>query len=117
MLKFLADENFDRDIVRGLLLREPTIDIVCAQEVGLSETEDPIILAWAAAHQRIVLTHDIKTMIKYAYARIDAAQPMPGMFVISQTAPLRQVIEDVLLLAICSDAGEWDRQVKYLPLK
>jgi hypothetical protein len=117
MLKFLADENFDRDIVRGLLLRDPTVDIIRVQEVGLSEADDQTILEWAAVNQRIVLTHDIKTMIKYAYARIDTEQSMPGVFAISQTAPIGQVIADLLLLAVWSDAEEWEGQVKYLPLK
>jgi len=35
-LRFLADEDFDNDIVRGLLRHLPTLDIVRAQDVGLS---------------------------------------------------------------------------------
>lgn len=35
MLRLLADENFNGDIVRGLLLREPDLDIVRVQDVGL----------------------------------------------------------------------------------
>jgi hypothetical protein len=34
-LKPLADENFDNTIVRGLLRRNPNIDIVRVQDVGL----------------------------------------------------------------------------------
>jgi len=117
MLKFLADENFDRDIVRGLLLRNPGLDIIRIQEAGLSGLDDPTILEWAAAAHRIVLTHDIKTMVNYAYERIEADQPMPGMFAIGQAASLGQVIEDLLLLTEYSDAEEWEGQVKYLPLK
>jgi hypothetical protein len=36
MLKLLADENFDNQIVRGLLRRNSKLDIVRVQEVGLS---------------------------------------------------------------------------------
>ncbi len=32
-----ADENFNNDIVRGLLRREPKLDIVRIQDVGLSD--------------------------------------------------------------------------------
>ena len=35
MLRLLADENFSGDIVRGLLLRQPDLDLVRAQDVGL----------------------------------------------------------------------------------
>ena len=36
-LRFLVDEDFDNDIVRGLLRRLPILDVVRAQDVGLSE--------------------------------------------------------------------------------
>ena len=40
MLRLAADENFNGDIVRGLLRRNPKRDIVRVQEVGLSGAED-----------------------------------------------------------------------------
>ena len=58
MLRLLADENFHGDIVRGLLLRKPDIDIVRLQDIGLDGAEDPEILGWAAENNRIILTHD-----------------------------------------------------------
>ena len=62
MLRLLADENFNGDVVRGLLLRQPNLDIVCVQDVGLAGADDSDILAWAAENDRIVLTHDRATM-------------------------------------------------------
>ncbi len=58
MVRFLADENFNNAILRGLLRRKPDIDIVRVQDVGLSGASDPEILAWAAREDRLVLTHD-----------------------------------------------------------
>ena len=43
-LRFLVDEDFDNDIVRGLLRRLPTLDIVRAQDMGLFGSPDPIVL-------------------------------------------------------------------------
>ena len=43
-----ADENFNGDVVRALLLRQPDLDIVRVQDVGLAGIADPDILAWAA---------------------------------------------------------------------
>ena len=54
MLRLLADENFNGDIVRGLLLRRSALDIVRAQDVGLTETDDSEVLTWAADNNRIV---------------------------------------------------------------
>jgi hypothetical protein len=48
MLRLLADENFNCDIVRGLLLRDSPLDIVRVQDLGLTGAPDPEILTWAA---------------------------------------------------------------------
>ena len=42
---------------------------------------------------------------------------MPGVFEISRKTPIREIIEDILLLAECSLEREWEGQVLYLPLK
>ena len=84
MLRFAADENFDNDVLRGLRLRLPGIDILRAQDVpGLSGSDDPTLLAWAATEERILLSHDASTMPDHAYARIAAGQPMSGVLLIS----------------------------------
>ena len=58
MLKLVSDENFDGAILRGLFRRRPDLDIVRVQDVEMSATPDPEILAWAAVEGRILLTHD-----------------------------------------------------------
>ena len=52
MLSFLADENFNGHIVRGLLRRLPTLDLVRIQDVGLSGAEDAEVLEWASRENR-----------------------------------------------------------------
>jgi hypothetical protein len=64
-----------------------------------------------------LLTHDVSTITEYAYERVQAAQPMPGVIEISETVPIGQAIEDILLLAECSLDDEWEGQVRYLPLR
>lgn len=90
MLALAADENFNNDIVRGLLRRKPDLNIV--------RLPPPSI------------TH-------YAYERARAGKPMPGVFEVSRGVPIGQVIEDILLLAEYSLEGEWEGQVRYLPLR
>ena len=58
MLLLVADENFNNDILRGLLRRKPELDIVRIQDVGLSGASDPTVLEWAAEQNRVLLTHD-----------------------------------------------------------
>lgn len=50
MLRLLADENFNNDIVRGL---------VRVQDVGLSGAGDSTVLEWAAQEGRILLTKEV----------------------------------------------------------
>jgi hypothetical protein len=115
-LRFLVDEDFDNDIVRGLLRRLPTLGIVRAQDIALSGTPDPIVLDRAAQDGRVLLTHDVSTMTAHAYARVASGLPMPGVFAVGQLAPISQMIADLVLLAECSLPGEWEGQVRYVPL-
>lgn len=117
MLQLAADENFNNNIVRGVFRRKPDADIIRVQDVGLSGTDDRSILEWAAQESRVLMTHDVSTITKYASERIVAGQVMPGVFEVSRTAPIGQVIEDIVLLIECSLDGEWAGQIIYLPLK
>jgi hypothetical protein len=77
VLRFLADEDFDNDIVRGMLRRLPNLDIMRAQDVGLSRALVPRVLEWAAKEGRVLLTHDVIAMTAHAYARVSSGLPMP----------------------------------------
>jgi predicted nuclease of predicted toxin-antitoxin system len=60
VLRLLADENFNGIVFRELLLREPALDLVRAQDLRLVGRPDPVVLDWAAAQGRVLLTHDKK---------------------------------------------------------
>jgi predicted nuclease of predicted toxin-antitoxin system len=116
MLSLLSDENLNGDIIRGLFLRQPNLDLIRVQDVGLIEVEDPEILAWAAEKQRITLTHDRATMPDFAYERIVRGEAMSGMFVINDRMPIRQAIDELLLLIDCTEQIEWKCVALYLSL-
>jgi predicted nuclease of predicted toxin-antitoxin system len=117
MVRFLADENFNNQIVRGVLRQSPDIDIVRIQDVGLSGADDPTVLVWAAQEGQIVLTHDVATMTTFAYQRIQAELSMPGLFEVSRRVLVGVAIEEIILIAECSIEGEWEGQVRFLPLR
>ena len=116
MLRLAADENLNNDIVRGLLRRNPELEIVRIQDVGLGGADDATVLEWAARQGRVLITHDVSTVTYYAYERVRAGRAMPGVFEVSRSVSVGQAIEDLLLLAECSLEGEWEAQVRYLPL-
>jgi hypothetical protein len=116
-IRFLVDEDFDNDILRGLVRRLPDLDIVRVQDVDLAGSKDPEVLEWAAQERRVLLTHDVSTMTAEAAERIRAGRPMPGLFAVPQSLPVGKAIEDIVLIAECSLEGEWEGQVRFLPLR
>lgn len=117
MLALAADEDFNNRILDGLIRRNLAIDIMRVQDAGMSGKSDPEILEWAASEKRVLLTHDVTTMRQHAYNRVIAGLPMPGVFEVAQDVPIGVTIEEILFLAECSVEGEWEGQVRFLPLK
>jgi predicted nuclease of predicted toxin-antitoxin system len=118
MLRLRADENFDHDLVRAVLRRRSELDLVTVQGVGLSEADDLEILAWAAKEQRVLLTHDVNTITRFAIERIARGEPVAGVFIVHQEgAGFSTIINDLLLLDECSNTSEWYDQIQYLPLR
>ena len=75
MLRLAADENLNNDIIRGLLRRLPELDIIRVQDTPLNGADDPTVLAWAADEGRVLVTHDVSTITRYAYKRVAAGLP------------------------------------------
>jgi hypothetical protein len=106
-MKFLADENFEGAIFRGLLHRKPDIDLIRVQDVGLYKADDPTILEWANEEGRLLLTHDRRTMPGYAYERMAEGKSIAGMLIMKATIPVSQAIEDIMLIEAASTQDEW----------
>ena len=54
MTLFLADEDFNNDIVRGLQRRFADLDLVRVQDIGLRGADDETVLARAASERRVL---------------------------------------------------------------
>jgi Domain of unknown function (DUF5615) len=111
MLLLIADENFNNAIVRGLLRIKPDLDILRIQDVGLFSADDPTVLEWAAQEDRILLTHDVTTVTKYAYERVTMGKYMPGAIEINRSVPLGVAINDILLITETFQSGELQGQI------
>jgi len=111
MIRYLADENLNRNIVRGLLSRSPNARVILAQDAGLGGMPDPAVLCWAAANSFVLLTHDRNTMAGYANARIRRGERCAGVFVIHHRAPAARVIEELLMIMECTAPCEWENRV------
>ncbi len=116
MTRFLTDEDFNNDILRGVLRHLPELDVVRVQDVGLRTVEDSIILAWAAQEGRVILTHDASTMIDAAYQRTREDLPMPGLIAVRRLAPLAASISDIMFVAQAGTPLDLQDQVRHIPL-
>ena len=83
----------------------------------MSGIEDETILEFSNMENRILLTHDVKTITKYAYQKMERDEKVCGIIEINRSVPIPAVVEDILLIAECSLENEWDNQIIYLPLK
>ncbi len=51
IVRFLADEDLDSDIIEGLLSREPAVDILDAKRADLRGAKDQALLDVAAQQE------------------------------------------------------------------
>ena len=115
-MRLLLDENFNNNILRGLLQRRPELDVIRAQDKPeIAGKDDPTLLAWAAEQGRVLLTHDVRTITRFAYERVKMGEPMPGVVEVKRPAPLNEIIDDILLLVEAGQPEDVENQVIYLP--
>ena len=76
-VRFLADYDFNAEIVDGLLRRESSIDIKTGFEARLQGVSDPDVLDKAADDGRVLVTHDHRTMPRH-FAEFVSQRQSPG---------------------------------------
>jgi hypothetical protein len=107
-VRFQADNDLNNAIVKGVRRREPAIDFQTAHRARLDKLEDLEVLARAASENRVLITHDRKTMPQQFAEFLGAGNASPGVVVISQKANRSLVIESIVLLWAASEPGEWE---------
>jgi|ERR1044071_704752 len=116
MIRLLTDENFNQTILRGLARRSIHADILSVRNAGLAGQPDMFLLQWAARENRTMLTHDKKTMKKFAEQLLIQGDPMAGVILVPDTLQIGRAINDLQLLIECSSQSEMYNQIKFLPL-
>lgn len=115
MIRFLADADFNHAIVKGCRRHEPALDFMSANEAGLDGVPATDVLALAAAQNRILVTHDRQTMPGHFGEFLMSGKSSPGVFLVSQYAPIGQVIEELVLVWAASDMDEWKNRIVSIP--
>ena len=118
MLRLASDADVHGNILRGLHRRKPALDLVRVQDALPEGTPDPEILAWAAVENRVLITNDRNTMVGFAYQRVAAGEPVPGLIITTVEQSIGMAIDDILLIAECMPEEEIkDKVVIFLPLR
>ena len=116
MIRFLADASLRHAIVSGCRRRERGIDFLSAHEAKLEGVSDPEVLALAAEQDRILVTHDFQTMPRHFADFLQAHGSSPGVLLAPQHLPVADVIEELVLIWVTTDADEWRNRILRIPL-
>lgn len=116
-MRWLADENFNNNITKGLLRRNPRFDILGTQDTPFAGADDSVLLEWAARKGRMLLSHDVNTLVALAYERVVSGRPVSGVFVCRSSLPVALAIEEIATIDECSGPGEWEDRVVFLPMR
>ncbi len=116
MLRLVSDGDVHGDVIRGLWAKEPELDLVRVQDVGLRRASDPEVLAWAAEENRVVVTQDRSTLVGVAWERVKGGIPMPGVLAIRPNTTIGDAIDAVRLGAVCWGEDEVVNKVLFVPL-
>jgi predicted nuclease of predicted toxin-antitoxin system len=114
--RFLADNDFNDQILRGAERQEPSLEIVRVRHVGLERRSDAEILDYAAEQRLLVLSHDSNTMTAAAADRIRGRLPFLAVFIVAQHCQRQAVIDDLILIWTASELEEWQNEIRFLPI-
>lgn len=114
MLRIIFDHDFNHGIRRGLTYRLPNLDFVTAHEVGLSSVHDRRLLSWAAENNRLLLTHDRRTMPEHFASILLAGERTAGILIIPQNMAIRRAVDELELFIVCENQEEWIDRIHIL---
>ncbi len=114
-IRFQADNDLKFGIVQAVRRREPSLDFASAQEAGLDGVGDSELLDRAFEDGRVLISHDRRTMLNHFRAHLVGGKSSPGLLIVSQGAPIGQVVEAIVYVWAFADLLELRDQVHYLP--
>jgi hypothetical protein len=84
-------------------------------EAGLAGAKDPQVLELAARENRIVVSHDKRTMPGHFAAFLREGEDHPGLLLAPKNKGIGEVIETLILIWADSDSSHWRNRIHYLP--
>lgn len=110
MLRLLADENLNSAILRAFERNYPEIDFIRVQDTDHVGASDIELLKWAASEQRVLVSHDKRTLPKYLEECIAGGVKTGGVVLIPREFILTTIMEHLAMIVLCVEPEEmWDQ--------
>lgn len=115
-IRYQADNDLNQLIVAATFRKEPGIDFKTAQNAEFDRLDDVTVLRLAAAEGRILVSHDKRTMPRHFASFLNEGNDSPGvLLVIPQDAPLRFVVETLVLIWADNTPEDWQNAITIIP--
>lgn len=107
--------NFDGRIFRGLCKRLPEVDAVRVQDFALCGMEDPDVLDWCEREDRVLLTHDVSTMIGFVGEHLARGQARPWVILVPKRIAVGRAVARLERVVLRADSTDFQYPIMYLP--
>lgn len=113
-IRFQADNDLNKAIVRAVVRHESAVDFRSAQAARLDHVPDQEVLMDSARTGRVLVSHDFQTMPEH-FRDFVRDHHSPGMFLVPQDLPVGIAVEALLLVWAVTDPGEWENRLCLVP--
>nr|VFJ69697.1 MAG: hypothetical protein BECKFM1743C_GA0114222_105302 [Candidatus Kentron sp. FM]VFK24846.1 MAG: hypothetical protein BECKFM1743B_GA0114221_110242 [Candidatus Kentron sp. FM] len=116
--RYLIDENTTPALGDQLRRRQPALEVVSVgdETAPPKGTCDPDILLWIETHGFTLVTRNRKSMPDHLHRHLGTGHHIPGILTVRPKAPLRGIVEDLLLIWELADANDYRDQIIHIPL-
>jgi len=113
-IRFQADNDLDQRIVVATKRLDPTIDFQTAHALKLHGVPDTLVLERTAEAERILVSHDRRTLPEF-FREFISTNSSPGLIIVAPRLPVGRAAELLHLLWAASEAEEYVNVIDDLP--
>ena len=119
MTAYLLDEHVPPAYRTQLLHHDPSLTVWMIGDAGapVRGTPDPEILKWCEQNHFILVTNNRRSMPRHLADHLAEGRSIPSVITIDLNAPMRVVLEDLILIAGASREDEFLNRIVYIPLR
>lgn len=119
MICYLMDENVNPIYKEQLLKNFPELTVWAIGDAGTPPqgTLDPEILIWCEDHRFILVTNNRTSMpVHLNDYLMEKERFLPGIFILNPKMSVGETIEELAIIALVAEEGEYKNCISYLPL-